>query len=129
MAMGRTRAALLGGGALGMAWRGAALAQHLRRVDPRRLPQLIGRVGLTARLLRDVARGRYRRVPWKTIGALGGALAYFLMPLDAVPDLVPLTGFLDDAVVLGLAFGAAEADLRAYCEWRGVDPTPYFDAP
>lgn len=106
----------------------AAVARHLRRVDPRRLPQLAARVALTARLLRDVARRRYRRLPWRTLGALGGALAYFLMPLDSVPDVVPLTGFLDDALVLGLAFGAAEADLRAYCAWLGVDPAPYFDA-
>jgi uncharacterized membrane protein YkvA (DUF1232 family) len=120
------RAATLAGGALAHAGRGAALARHLKLVSPRRLQQFIRRLRLTARLLRDVARGAYPHVPWKTVGALGAALAYFVLPLDAVPDLLPLTGFLDDAVVLGLVFGAAESDLRAYCDWRGVDPRPYF---
>ena len=120
------RTATLAGGALAYAGRGAALARHLKLVNPRRLQQFIRRLRLTARLLRDVARGAYPHVPWKTVGALGAALAYFVLPLDAVPDLLPLTGFLDDAVVLGLVFGAAESDLRAYCDWRGVDPRPYF---
>ena len=32
-----------------------------------------------------------------------GALAYFVMPLDAVTDLLPLIGFADDAAVLAAA--------------------------
>lgn len=34
------------------------------------------------------------------------ALAYFVMPLDAVPDIIPLLGFSDDAAVLAAAFTA-----------------------
>jgi uncharacterized membrane protein YkvA (DUF1232 family) len=32
--------------------------------------------------------------------ALLGALAYFVMPFDVVPDMVALVGFADDAAVL-----------------------------
>jgi len=32
-----------------------------------------------------------------------GAIAYFIMPLDAVSDLLPLIGFADDAAVLAAA--------------------------
>ncbi|MBB4041297.1 uncharacterized membrane protein YkvA (DUF1232 family) [Microvirga flocculans] len=32
-----------------------------------------------------------------------GAIAYFVMPLDAVSDLLPLIGFADDAAVLAAA--------------------------
>ncbi|QIB33208.1 YkvA family protein [Ancylobacter pratisalsi] len=32
--------------------------------------------------------------------ALFGALAYFLLPMDAVPDLFPALGFTDDAAVI-----------------------------
>lgn len=34
-----------------------------------------------------------------------GALAYFIMPLDAIPDLAPLAGYTDDLGVLALAVG------------------------
>ncbi len=127
MARSASRISTATAGALGMGWRGVAIAQHLKQVDPRRLGQFVRRIRLAARMLRDVGRGRYRHLPWKTVGALGAALTYFLLPLDAVPDFIPLTGFLDDALMLGLVFGAAESDLRAYCEWLGLDPGPFFE--
>ena len=34
---------------------------------------------------------------------LFGALAYFILPLDFLPDFAPLIGFSDDAAVLALA--------------------------
>lgn len=127
MSMVRGRAAFLASGAVGTAARGAAIAAQLRRLGPRRLRQFLGRIDLAAQFVRDIARGGYPRVPWKTAAALAAALAYFVAPVDAVPDVIPLTGLLDDAAVLSLVFAAAEADLRRYCAWRGVDPGPYFD--
>jgi uncharacterized membrane protein YkvA (DUF1232 family) len=35
--------------------------------------------------------------------ALIGALAYFVLPFDFVPDMMPLIGFTDDAAVLATA--------------------------
>jgi uncharacterized membrane protein YkvA (DUF1232 family) len=35
--------------------------------------------------------------------ALVGALAYFIMPFDFVPDVLPIIGFTDDAAVLATA--------------------------
>jgi uncharacterized membrane protein YkvA (DUF1232 family) len=32
-----------------------------------------------------------------------GALAYFVLPVDAIPDLLPLAGYTDDVGVLGWA--------------------------
>ena len=117
----------LAGGAVGLVTRGAAITSHLQHVNPRRFRQLIGHVELALACLRDVVRGRYR-LPWKTVAALSAALAYFLSPVDVIPDFIPISGFIDDAAVLGLVFGAAEADLRRYCEWRGLDPGRYFEA-
>ncbi len=37
-----------------------------------------------------------------------GALAYFVMPADIVPDILVGTGFLDDATVLGVALQAVQ---------------------
>jgi len=36
--------------------------------------------------------------------ALIGALAYFVLPIDAVPDVLPVIGFGDDAAVLAGTF-------------------------
>jgi len=38
--------------------------------------------------------------PLKVRAALVGVLAYFIMPVDAVPDVVPVLGFTDDTAML-----------------------------
>jgi len=40
-----------------------------------------------------------------------GALAYFIMPMDAVPDFLALVGFSDDIAVLTLAIATVRANL------------------
>jgi uncharacterized membrane protein YkvA (DUF1232 family) len=39
---------------------------------------------------------------------LMGALAYFVMPIDAIPDYIPFLGYTDDAAVLGAAIAAVK---------------------
>jgi uncharacterized membrane protein YkvA (DUF1232 family) len=34
---------------------------------------------------------------------VAGALGYFILPLDAIPDLAPITGYTDDLGVLAIA--------------------------
>jgi uncharacterized membrane protein YkvA (DUF1232 family) len=38
--------------------------------------------------------------PLQVKAALLGALAYFVLPVDFMPDILPLLGFTDDALVL-----------------------------
>lgn len=44
-----------------------------------------------------------RETPFVARATLWGALAYFVMPLDAVPDYLPVIGFADDAAALAAA--------------------------
>jgi len=44
-----------------------------------------------------------RDTPVQVKAALLGALAYFVLPFDAVPDVLPFLGFADDAAVLATA--------------------------
>ena len=41
-----------------------------------------------------------------------GALAYFILPADVVPDLVAVVGFSDDAAVLAAAIGAVRSHFK-----------------
>jgi uncharacterized membrane protein YkvA (DUF1232 family) len=41
-----------------------------------------------------------RDTPLQVKAALIGALAYFVLPADTLPDLMPMLGFADDAAVL-----------------------------
>ncbi len=40
------------------------------------------------------------------------AVAYFVLPIDAVPDLLPFLGFTDDAAVIAGAVAAVATHLR-----------------
>ncbi|MFW2405219.1 MAG: YkvA family protein [Gammaproteobacteria bacterium] len=46
-----------------------------------------------------------------------GSLAYFILPVDVVPDILPVAGYTDDLAVLGAAVGAIafhiDANVRA----------------
>lgn len=47
----------------------------------------------------------YPHAPKKVQAVIASSLAYFIMPLDAVPDPIPFLGFLDDATILAAALG------------------------
>jgi uncharacterized membrane protein YkvA (DUF1232 family) len=44
-----------------------------------------------------------QQTPLSVRAALWGALAYFIMPFDVIPDYLPLIGYTDDAAVLATA--------------------------
>jgi uncharacterized membrane protein YkvA (DUF1232 family) len=44
-----------------------------------------------------------RNTPTQVKATLAGAIAYFVMPIDAIPDVLPVIGFTDDAAVLAIA--------------------------
>jgi uncharacterized membrane protein YkvA (DUF1232 family) len=44
-----------------------------------------------------------RETPRHVQAALLGALAYFVLPFDVIPDMMPVLGFTDDAAVLATA--------------------------
>jgi uncharacterized membrane protein YkvA (DUF1232 family) len=52
------------------------------------------------------------RTPKWAKSVIYGALAYFVLPVDAIPDLIPLVGFTDD---LG-ALAAAVASVAMYID-------------
>lgn len=41
-----------------------------------------------------------------------GALAYLVMPVDTIPDILPILGFTDDAAVLAAAVAAVHGSIQ-----------------
>jgi uncharacterized membrane protein YkvA (DUF1232 family) len=52
-----------------------------------------------------------RRTPRRVQAILLGALAYFVLPFDFVPDMLPIIGFTDDAAVLATAVQVVAAHI------------------
>jgi uncharacterized membrane protein YkvA (DUF1232 family) len=88
-----------------------------RRVDARALATIIPDCLMLLRaLLRDP------RVPRRRKLLLAALLAYLAMPIDLVPDFIPVAGQLDDAIVVALVLRAVlrSAGPELLCEhWRG----------
>ena len=68
-------------------------------------------------LFRDSVRGNYPLHP-VTLGVIGAGLLYFVVPLDLIPDYLPLVGLLDDAVVLTTIINSLQDELAQYRSWK-----------
>ncbi len=53
-----------------------------------------------------------RQTPRHVQAALLGALAYFILPFDAIPDFLPVLGFTDDAAILATAIKLVSSHIR-----------------
>ncbi|HSI41237.1 MAG TPA: YkvA family protein [Xanthobacteraceae bacterium] len=52
------------------------------------------------------------QTPLRVRALLFGALGYFLLPADTLPDVLPILGFTDDAAVLATALNLLAGHLR-----------------
>jgi uncharacterized membrane protein YkvA (DUF1232 family) len=53
-----------------------------------------------------------RATPLPVKATLVGALAYFVLPADTIPDVLPAIGFTDDAAVLATAIKLVTSHIR-----------------
>jgi uncharacterized membrane protein YkvA (DUF1232 family) len=75
----------------------AALALAGRRTDAAAVARLVPDcVILVRRLAAD------ERLPRRNRLALAALVAYLVMPIDVIPDFVPIAGYLDDAILVVL---------------------------
>ncbi|WP_240752650.1 YkvA family protein [Microbacterium hydrothermale] len=80
------------------------------------------------RLAPDVVRLIRRLVADRTVSRatrwwLGGLLVYLLLPIDLIPDFLPVIGYVDDAivVVIALRFAIRYAGMPAIARhWPGT---------
>lgn len=79
---------------------------------------------LAVSLIRDYRNGSYRSIPMHTLVALFLLFLYIFNPLDLLPDVLPIIGLVDDALVAALCLSFVERDLRIYGEWKDGDSPP-----
>jgi uncharacterized membrane protein YkvA (DUF1232 family) len=62
------------------------------------------------------------RLETRTKLVIAGALAYVVLPLDVIPDFLPMVGWIDDAFVLGYTINSIAKEIerfRAYKKGKG----------
>ncbi|BDD05348.1 YkvA family protein [Aureibacter tunicatorum] len=78
-------------------------------------------------MLKAYAKGDYRQVPWRSITLITAALIYFVAPLDAIPDFVPVVGFMDDATILLAVYKSLHVDIANFKNWITKDSVEDLD--
>ncbi len=78
----------------------------------RKLRAVAGRIPFADEALSAWYAARDPATPMRVRGVLIGALAYFVMPVDLVPDFVAGLGFTDDATVLLLAVQTVSGHIK-----------------
>lgn len=93
----------------------AVLSRNGRVVEDgfwRKLLRVAGRIPFAEDLAAAYFCAMDPLTPGRVRGVLIGALAYFVLPLDAIPDFVAGLGYTDDAAVLVAAMGLVSRHIR-----------------
>lgn len=88
-----------------------------------RLTSMKNDLGTLLELLKAWINGDYRELPWTSLLMVTGAVIYFVNPFDAIPDILPASGLLDDAGVIGFVLASMKSDIERFRN-RKTDAAP-----
>lgn len=83
----------------------------VRRQFWRKLKRVAARLPFVEDLLAAYYCAFDKETPRHVQAALLGAIAYFILPFDIIPDMLPVLGFTDDAAVLATAIRLVAAHI------------------
>lgn len=71
---------------------------------------LVRNLGVLFRMMRD----QTFKMSWPTRAMILGALVYFLVPIDATPDYIPILGYVDDTLIVGWVIKRLAREIERY---------------
>ncbi len=77
---------------------------------------------LLTRMLKTAMAGEYKGIPSSTLVGGVAVLIYFITPIDLIPDMIPVIGFLDDATLLAWFMTSIKSELERYKDWEVSRP-------
>jgi uncharacterized membrane protein YkvA (DUF1232 family) len=95
-----------------------AAASALLGRNPAALRRVRSDAAAVVRMAREALGGRYRRAPKRALAAALAALVYLVNPLDLLPDVLPLLGWLDDAAMLAWVARQIRHDIDVFLAWE-----------
>jgi|GEM_PF-424608 uncharacterized membrane protein YkvA (DUF1232 family) len=78
-------------------------------------------------LLKAYVSGEYRDVSPQTMIVVAAGLAYFVVPMDAVPDFLFGWGLVDDAAVISYVAAQVAQELAAFARWQQTQSSAESD--
>lgn len=81
------------------------------------LKEIVQDISIMIELVKDWVKGDYRGLSKNTIILIIVALLYLVIPLDIIPDFLPM-GFIDDIAVIGFVIKKISDEINKYKEWK-----------
>jgi uncharacterized membrane protein YkvA (DUF1232 family) len=78
----------------------------------------IGQFEVAVRMIKAHVTNEYKGVSNRTLGMLVLGLLYFVLPLDFLPDFIPVIGYVDDLTVIVAIFKSLSSDIEKFLEWE-----------
>jgi len=82
------------------------------------------KVCVFGRLINAFISGSYKNLPWKAAVSIVAASLYFLNPADVVPDIIPISGLLDDFTILIWTYNSLQSELDKFLKWEASKNSP-----
>ena len=70
------------------------------------------------RLVRAYFNGSYRQIPTRSLILGLATLLYFVMPIDIIPDFLPIIGLSDDLSVIAWFVTTFQSELTRFRSWE-----------
>jgi len=87
------------------------------KIGNTKLAALFEKVELFIQMIRAYVKGEYRELPIRTIILIAAGLLYFINPLDLIPDIIPITGYLDDLSIIIWIAHSIDKDIQKFEEF------------
>lgn len=85
----------------------------------KRLGDQIGNFKLLLAMVKDIWAGNFK-VSTMDMAIITGAILYVVTPIDAIPDLLPFLGWVDDIAIISMAMGKLSKVIGDYKFWKGT---------
>ncbi|MFC2126090.1 YkvA family protein [Bacteroidota bacterium] len=87
------------------------------KIGNTKLALLFEKVELFVQMIRAYVKGEYRELPMRSIILIAAGLLYFINPLDFIPDIIPITGYLDDLSIIVWIAHSIDKDIKKFEEF------------
>ena len=76
---------------------------------------------LMVSMAKDTLTGKHKMNKWN-MSIIVGTIVYVVSPLDAVPDIIPVLGWLDDVAIVSYALSKLQKEMERYKKEQQLQP-------
>jgi uncharacterized membrane protein YkvA (DUF1232 family) len=88
--------------------------------DSNEFQEFKSKLEILLRMAKSHISGDFKAFSWKTILLIVFALVYFVVPIDVIPDFIPMLGYSDDISIVYFIFQKLNDDIARFVAWESA---------